>query len=136
VHSWNVNYTFANGLKMNFTHGDNLTTFIGTEGTVKVSRGKLETDPPDLAKADLGAANAKLVDSSNHCQNFVDSVKSRKDPVSFIEDAVRSDIVSHLGDIAIRTGRKITWDWEKEEIVGDAEATKMLKRPLREPWTL
>jgi hypothetical protein len=136
VHSWNVNYTFANGLKMNFTHGDNLTAFIGTEGTVKVSRGKLETDPPDLAKADLGAATAKLVDSSNHCQNFVDAIKSRKDPVSFIEDAVRSDIVSHLGDIAIRTGRKIAWDWEKEEIVGDAEAAKMLSRPLREPWTL
>ncbi len=136
VHSWNVNYEFANGLKMNFTHGDNLTTFIGSEGTVKVSRGKIETEPADLAKADLGAATAKLVDSSNHAQNFVDSVKSRKDPVSFIEDAVNSDIVSHLGDIAVRVGRKLTWDWEKEDFAGDAEASKMLKRPLRAPWTL
>jgi len=32
--------------------------------------------------------------------------------------------------------RKITWDWEKEEIVGDPEASTMLARPLRAPWTL
>ncbi len=136
VHSWNVNYDFANGLHMNFTHGDNLTVFVGTEGVVKVSRNKLETDPPELAKTDLGAAAAKLVDSSNHAQNFVSSVKTRKDPVSKIEDAVISDVISHLGDIAVRMGRKIVWDWEKEEIVGDAEASKMLRRPLRAPWTL
>jgi hypothetical protein len=136
VHSWNVNYTFANGLKMNLTHGENLTTFIGDQGEVRVSRSKLETEPKELMQADLGAASAKLVDSSNHAQNLVQAVKTRKDPVSFIEDAVRSDILSHLGDLAVRTGRKLTWDWEKEDFVGDAEASKMLKRPLRAPWTL
>lgn len=136
VHSWKVDYRFANGLRMHFTYGDNLTTFVGTEGVVKVSRSKLETEPAELAKTDLGAAAAKLVDSSNHAQNFIDAVKTRKDPVSCIEDAVISDIISHLGDIAVRTGRKIVWDWEKEEIVGDPEASKMLRRPLRPPWTL
>ena len=136
VHSWNVDYEFANGLKINLTHGDNLTTFIGTGGTVRVSRGKLETEPKELMQADLGAAAAKLVDSGNHAQNFIDCVKSRKDPVSHIDDAAVSDFVSHLGDIAIRTGRRIVWDWEKEEIEGDAEASKMMRRPLRAPWTL
>jgi hypothetical protein len=36
----------------------------------------------------------------------------------------------------VRTGRKITWDPKKEEIVGDAEASKMLHRDMRPPWTL
>ena len=136
VHSWNVNFTFAGGLKMNLTHGQNLTTFIGDRGEVRVSRSRLETEPKELMQADLDTASAKLVDSSNHAQNFVDSVKSRKDPVSCIEDAVISDVLSHLGDIAVRAGRKIVWDWEKEAIVGDAEASRMLQRPLRAPWTL
>ena len=43
-------------------------------------------------------------------QNFVDAVKSRKQPVSPLADAVRSDIISHLCDIAVRLKRKITWD--------------------------
>jgi hypothetical protein len=42
----------------------------------------------------------------------------------------------HLGNIAIRTGRKIKWDPAKEEIIGDAEAAKMLSRPYRAPWKL
>ena len=41
--------------------------------------------------------------------------------------------MSHLGDIAIRTGRKIRWDPQKETIVGDEAAARMMHRPLREP---
>jgi hypothetical protein len=77
-----------------------------------------------------------LVNSPNHYENFVNAVKSRKQAVSPLADAVRSDIISHLCDIAVRTKRKITWDPKKEEIVGDADAAKMLHRPMRAPWTL
>ena len=38
----------------------------------------------------------------------------------------RSATVCHLGNIAIRTGRKITWDPAKEQIVGDTEAATMV----------
>ena len=62
--------------------------------------------------------------------------KSREQCVSPIRDSVRSDIISHMSDIAIRLKRKITWDPQKEQIVGDTEATKMLSRPLRAPWTI
>jgi hypothetical protein len=56
--------------------------------------------------------------------------------VSNIVDAVRSDNISQLCDIAVRLKRKVTWDPKKEQIVGDAEAAKMLSRPMRAPWTL
>ena len=49
---------------------------------------------------------------------------------------MQSDFISHLGDIAIRTGRKIQWDPQKETIVGDEAAARMMHRPMREPWTL
>ena len=57
-------------------------------------------------------------------------------PVSNIDSAVQSDFMSHLGDIAIRTGRKIQWDPEKETIVGDEAAARMMRRAMRAPWTV
>ena len=71
-----------------------------------------------------------------HCRHFVDSVKSRTPPVSSLADAVRSDIISHLCNVAVRTKRKITWDPKKATIVGDDEAAKMMHRDMRAPWTL
>ena len=67
-------------------------------------------------------------------QNFIDAVRSRATPVSNIDDAVHSDIISHVSDIAIRLGRKLTWDPAKEQFPGDAEANRMLCRAMREPW--
>ena len=40
----------------------------------------------------------------------------------------------HLANISLRTGRKIRWNPETEEIIGDAEASKWLERPYRKPW--
>jgi hypothetical protein len=136
VINWNVKITCANGMKMTFKTGGDSTKFVGPDGWVQVRRGGWATEPKSLMESKPGPNDVRLYESRNHYQNFVDCIKTRKDPVSHIEDAVISDIISHLGDIAIRTKRKIRWDWEKEEILGDAEASKMLSRPLRAPWTL
>ena len=77
-----------------------------------------------------------LIESPNHAQNFIDAVKSRKPTVSPLDQAVRSDTISQLCDIAVRTKRKITWDPKTLKIVGDDEAAKMVSRPMRAPWTL
>ena len=69
-----------------------------------------------------------------HTRNFLDCIKSRKEPVSDLESAHRVATVCHLANISLRTGRKIRWDAEKEEILGDAEATDMLVRTYRKPW--
>jgi hypothetical protein len=86
--------------------------------------------------AKVGPQDFQLTESSRHDQNFVDSVKSREPAVSPIEHAVRSDIISHMCDIAVRSGRKIIWDPDKEEIVGDRQASQLLRRPMRPPWSL
>jgi hypothetical protein len=63
-------------------------------------------------------------------------MKTRQKPISDVEIGHRSTSAPHLGNIALRTGRKIRWDGAKEQIVGDAEASKMLNRPYRAPWKL
>ena len=71
-----------------------------------------------------------------HTKNFIECVRSRKRPVADVEIAHRSTIAVHLGNIAFRTGRKIRWDAEKEEIVDDPAASALLGRQARKPWDL
>ncbi|MBN2476355.1 MAG: Gfo/Idh/MocA family oxidoreductase [Pirellulales bacterium] len=136
VMKWDVDIRFANGVKMKFRPGGDYTEFIGTEGWVGISRGGIKADPPSLLESKLGPDDVHLVDSRNHGGNFLEAVKTRRDPVSNIEDAVHSDTVSHISDIAIRCGRKIVWDPTREEIVGDEQASRMLRRAWRQPWRI
>ena len=73
---------------------------------------------------------------SAHMQNFIDCIKSRKDPICKVEIGHRSATLCHLGNIAVRTGRKVAWDPKAEKIVGDTELAKWVSRPYRAPWKL
>jgi predicted dehydrogenase len=139
VRNWDVHIRFANGVKMHFVPGGNYTKWTGTEGWVGASRGGIKAEPASLLKVRIGSRSGDVSlqrSTGGHGKDFADAVRGRRDPVSFIEDAVRSDIISHVGDIAVRTGRKIVWDPVKETIVGDPEAARMLTRPMREPWRI
>mgnify|MGYP005832762243 CR=1 FL=1 len=151
VTNWEVTCRYDDGLVLRFFDSDtaakrseipgirdesNAATFVGSEGWISVSYGKTRSQPESLIGSELGSGAKRLIDSSSHWANFVDCVKSRKDPVGAIESAVRSDLVSHLSEIAIRAGRPIRWDPAAETIVGDEEAQKRMRRPMRAPWTL
>ena len=115
------------------------TKWIGTNGWVWVDRGHFEASneewrdyrrlPEDLRKV-------KLPISDNHHRNFLDSVKSRKPTITPVETAHHSLIPGHLGLISMLVGRKLKWNVKKEQIVGDADASKLLGRPYRAPWQI
>jgi predicted dehydrogenase len=69
-----------------------------------------------------------------HVRNFLDCIKSRERPIADVEGGHQATTACHLANISLRTGRKIRWDTEKEEIIGDPEASRMLVRPYRKPW--
>jgi predicted dehydrogenase len=69
-----------------------------------------------------------------HVRNFLDCVRSRKEPISDLESAHRVATACHLANLSLRLGRKLRWDAAREEIVGDAEAARLLVRPYRAPW--
>jgi len=134
VYDWDMTLKMANGVTITFKPGGDSTKFIGEAGWIDVRRkGTTASDPAWLKE---NPSDSPLVRSGHHAGDFIAAVKSRKDPVSDIEGAVRSDIISQLCDIAVRTGREITWDPKTRTIVGDAEASKLLSRPMRGPWTL
>jgi glucose-fructose oxidoreductase len=136
VTNWGIRGRFADGALFTFRDGPDKTIFIGEEGWVAASRGGIDADPKTLLTAVIKPGEVHLLQSGNHYQNFVDCVRTRRTPASPIKSAVQSDFISHLSDIAVRTGRKIRWDPAKEEIVGDEAASRRFVRPLRSPWRL
>jgi predicted dehydrogenase len=66
--------------------------------------------------------------------DFLQAIQTGRRPVSDIEEVYRSTNCSLLGMLSLKLGRGIQWDGEKEEIVGDPEANKLLRREYRGPW--
>jgi predicted dehydrogenase len=141
---WNTatEYTFEavyeNGVSMIVSNQNKMgVTFEGTRGTIYVDRGKLTASPKTILDSKIGPNEIHLYKSDDHFRNFIDGVISRGPTAAPAEVAHRSITICHLGNIAMRLGRKtLRWDPRSEQIIGDDEASKMLSRPYREPWKL
>jgi predicted dehydrogenase len=114
--------------------------FYGTQGTLHIgwrdgwtfypARGNSGTvhEPSQLAEPD--GDNIKLL-----WADFIEAIDTGRKPVADIEPAHRSSVLPLLGMISLKTGRSIEWDGAKEQILGDPEASKLLTRPYRAPWS-
>jgi len=136
VTHWDIKGQYGNGMPFTFKDGPDLTTFVGEKGWVAASRGGIKASAESLLSVKMKPGEIRLLQAKNHYQNFIDATKTRQAPASPIDSAVQSDYVSHLSNVAIRTGRKITWDPKSETIVGDPRAHRMANRSMRAPWTL
>jgi predicted dehydrogenase len=148
---YEVQYTYANGIGLHIhsTKDDSLSgekvhpegqhngiRFEGSGGWIWVNRQEITASDPDLLTAPLGADAVRLPVSNDHMGNFFDCVRSRQDPICNVETGHRSATMCHLGVIALRTGRKLTWDSDKEKFVGDnrREANHYVSREMRKPY--
>jgi predicted dehydrogenase len=132
-----VTFQYGNGVKMILEQKAGVpigTTFIGDKGNIYVNRGKLTAEPADILQPPLAENEVHLITSKNHYDNWYEGIKTGKLPVCDVEIGHRSATVCHLGNIAMRVGRKIKWDPAKEQIVGDSEAAKLLSYSYRAPW--
>lgn len=154
IYSWDVKYSYDNGFKIRFMSTDqaelnmlghrsfmdsNGTTFYGSKGWLSLSRNSGESDIPELHKK-LNAFpkddNGRIMSEENTMgQMFLDVIRGTKAETCPLEDAIISDTLSHMGDIAIRMKRKVSWDPVSGEVSGDKEANKLYTRKMREPYT-
>ncbi|MCR4412780.1 MAG: Gfo/Idh/MocA family oxidoreductase [Thermoguttaceae bacterium] len=140
---------YANGVELICETGEPRmgARFEGSEGWVQFGFGGLKADPPSLLKTVLGPDAIRLDVSlpdrkedvygnylPDHVRNFLNSVKSRRDPIAPVEVGHRTASLCHIGNIALRLMRKLRWDPAAERFDGDDEANRMLSRPLRGPW--
>jgi predicted dehydrogenase len=110
--------------------------FEGEKGLLYVNRGVIRVWPEDVFETPLKDDDVRLYKSTSQHQNWLECIRTRKLPICDVEIGHRSATVCHLGNIAIRTGRKLQWDPVKETIVGDAEAARMTTKEYRAPWKL
>jgi len=109
--------------------------FIGENGEVMIGRGiQPATTPASLKRRQLGASEIHLYKSDNHRDDWLECIRTRKQPICNVEIGYRSATICVLGAVAERLGRPIKWDPEKEEILGDEEASRCLDRPRRAPY--
>jgi predicted dehydrogenase len=111
--------------------------FHGVDATLYINRQYFEIG----AEKGKKGSEPQRVESGNrqgdaHVRNFLDCVKSRKTPNSDIEIGHRSTSTCLLGNVALRSGRRIVWDAKTEKIEGDNVASKYLSREYRKPWRL
>jgi predicted dehydrogenase len=138
-----VRYHYANGCQV--IHGEeegdsgrkvNGVTFIGSDGRIFVNRGYLESSPADIIKEPLGEKEVHLYKSPGHQRDWLNCVRSRKRPICDVEVGARSVTVCHLGNLAYWNHRKLRWDPQHWQFVGDTEANKWLDRERRGPYQL
>jgi len=110
--------------------------FIGEGGWVYVDRSGIDAEPKSLLTSVIGPNEIQLYKSNDHHQNFLDCVRTRALTITPVEVAHHSIMLGHLGVIAMKLGRKVQWDGPRERFVNDAEADRMLSRPMRSPWHL
>ena len=128
----NITMTIAGG------HADirSGTKWIGDRGWVWVDRSGTDAEPKSLLRERFGPGEIQLYRSTDHTLNFIECVKSRGVTLSPCEVAHRSATPGWLGQIAMLTGRKIRWDPDKEKILDDPGAERLLSRPMRSPWRM
>jgi predicted dehydrogenase len=138
-HEYHLRYRYADGVEMLVDSGGVAIKFEGTDGWVGNNgwRGRLEASSPDLLTTRIGADEIRLFTCpAGEHRNFLDCVKSRRDPYFPAEIGHRCCSVMHIGNIAMDLGRKLRWDPAAERFDNDDTANLMLSRAMREPWGL
>ncbi|MBN2138384.1 MAG: Gfo/Idh/MocA family oxidoreductase [Sedimentisphaerales bacterium] len=130
-----LTYKYASGVTLTRDSANGV-LFTGTKGKVETNRGHLRTEPESLKDQKIGPNEVHLYESKNHYVDWLDAIKKRSKPICDIEVGCRSVSVCHLGNIAYKLGRSLKWDPRREQIIGDADASKLLSRPYRSPWHL
>lgn len=116
---------------------DAMITFIGTEGVVKVGRsGFLKSTPTDLVGRPLNPSEVHLYESADHKENWLDCIRTRKTTICPASVGHRTGTICQLAGIAERLNRKIEWDPNAEQIVGDPLAQRWQDRPRRAGYEL
>jgi predicted dehydrogenase len=131
-----LTYQYENGITM--THEEwewkNAIWFTGTEGEIKVARGKLETSNPTLKDKVIGETEKHVYKSENHYKDFMNAVRTRSKPVCDVEVGHRTSSVCNIGNIAYEVKRPLIWNPQKEMFKNDDEANALLGRKMNADW--
>lgn len=112
------------------------TKWIGDNGWVFVTRGVIDAGPKSILDERIGPGEERVYKSSNHYDNFLECIRTRRETITPCETAHRSASVAHLCLAAGKLQRRLRWNPDTEQFVNDPEAQTVLHRTMRSPWHL
>lgn len=150
---WDYQFTntYSDGTKLiGTTEGPRGLKFEGEDGWVFVAihGGALSASAPGILPQSVREGKPVAIDqiddslavqlgrSPGHHKNFIDCVINRNQPMATAEIGHRTATICHLNNIAMKVGRRIQWDPESEELIGDPEAGALLIPKMRAPWQI
>jgi predicted dehydrogenase len=148
-YQWTAEQKYANGVRLihmdmltakarasqfNLLPSIGATVIFGSEGWIYVSREGIITHPAKLAAETIGPNQIQVIRSDNHRLNLLKAIRGGHKTISPVDNAARDQMVVQQEYIALCLGRKLRWDPAREEFTGDAEANRLLTRPMRSPW--
>jgi myo-inositol 2-dehydrogenase / D-chiro-inositol 1-dehydrogenase len=136
---FDLRYAYRNGVRLHIQNTGTALRFEGDKGWVGNSawRRPVEASSPEILDAIVPPGGVHLyTEPAREHRNFLDCVRSRRDPYFPVEKLHRLSSLLHCGNIALKLGRKLTWNPDAEEFVGDEAANRLRSRALREPWHL
>lgn len=134
-----IEYTYANGVTLVAESGGTGLRFEGTDGWVGNSawRRPLEASSEKILRSVIGPEETHLFTCpAGEHRNFLDCVKSRREPYFPAEIGHRVATLCHIGNISARLARPLKWDPDKEMFLDDPEANRHLSRAMRAPWSI
>jgi hypothetical protein len=134
-----IEYTYANGVRVTYADSKKVkqgVLFEGTEGWVHVAHGQLDAEPKSLLTSTIRPGEVHLYKSANHVGNLLDCIRTRAETVAPVEVGHRTCSACLLGLIAMKLGRKLKWDPDRERFIGAPEADRWISKPMRTPWRL
>lgn len=133
-HSWGATFYGDKGtLKVGVYAYDFIPSAKGEQPVHKDVTYEFERYPEDKTEKDLETHVAPAV--RHHMMDFLAAIDQRSKPVADIEEGYISTASCILANLALKRGRSFEWDAAKQQVVGDAEANRMLSRAYRKPWT-
>lgn len=119
--------------------GGNGICFNGTKGWLKVTRGYIECSNPDLLKKEEKKIEEGQYEvSAPHMQNFIDAVRSRKNPIAPVEVGCSTNSLCSIANISVELQRPVKWDPATLSFGDDTEAAnhRLNHYEYRRPYSL
>jgi myo-inositol 2-dehydrogenase / D-chiro-inositol 1-dehydrogenase len=134
-----LDYVYRNGVRLKIENTGTALRFEGDKGWVGNAawRRPIEASSPKILDAIVPPEGVHLyTEPAREHRNFIDCVRSRRDPYFPVEKLHRLSSLLHCGNICLKLGRKLNWNPDTEEFVGDDAANRLRVRAMREPWHL
>jgi hypothetical protein len=135
--SFELEYRYADGVKLFYNIDKPYVRFEGTEGWIQADYNdrSLKAEPASILKSPVGPNEIHLPLKSEK-RDFIDAIKTRGQTLADAEVGHRTNSLCQIGHIAIHLGRKLQWDPDAEKFINDDAANRLLGWPMRSPWRL